>query len=311
MSKIPSWKQELVAETSDKISKSKVSAIVSIKGIRNKQLQDIRFKLKGMASLKVMRGTLLVKAIERAGLKNGDKLIPSIRGQVALITTDENPNKLYKLVESTRQKAPARGGEISEEDIIVPAKETNFPPGPMIGEFQKVGLQAAIEKGKIVIKKESVFVKKGEKISRDKAKTLERLEIFPIEVGLDLISAYESGIIFDKDVLSLTPEKIISQIAGAFSQAKGVAKEAVFFVKEILPDYIVKATLEAENLAIAANYVDESNLKIFLVKAIREAMTLNNAILGEPKKQEEQKEEVKEEKKEEEDGTSGLNALFG
>ena len=43
------WKVELVNQVTSEIEQSPVSAIVSIKGIRSKQLQQIRRSLKGKA----------------------------------------------------------------------------------------------------------------------------------------------------------------------------------------------------------------------------------------------------------------------
>ena len=303
MTKAPKWKVDFVKNLSTEITNSPVTALVSIKGIRTKQLQGIRRALKGKARIRVLRITLLEKSIEKVKLPNIKKLEPFINGQIALITTDLSPVSLYSTLQDSRQKAAARGGEIAEEDIIVAAKDTNFPPGPMISEFQKVGLQTAIEKGKIVIKKETVFVKKGEKISRDKAKIMEKLEIFPLDVGLDVISAYEEGVIFDREAMSLTTTAVMSMIASAFAEARAVAKGASFIVKEIVPDMIVKARMEAESLAIASNFVEKGNIDIIL---------MNSAPAKEvAEEKKEAKEEPKEEEPKEEDVGEGFGALFG
>ena len=302
MSKVPKWKVDYVKNLASEINNSPVTALVSIKGIRTKQLQGIRRALKGKARIRVLRGTLLEKSIEKVKLPNIKNLEPFINGQIALITTELSPVSLYSTLHDSRQKAAARGGEIAPEDIIVAAKETNFPPGPMISEFQKVGLQTAIEKGKIVIKKEAVFVKKGEKISRDKAKIMEKLEIFPLDIGLDVISAYEDGVIFNKEAMSLTPAAVMSMIATAFAGAKAVAKSATFMVKEIIPDMIVKARMEAESLAIASNFVEEGNIDIIF---------MNSTQVNEVAEEKETKEEAKSEEPKEEDVGEGFGALFG
>ena len=302
MSKVPKWKVDYVKNLTSEITNSPVTALVSIKGIRTKQLQGIRRALKGKARIRVLRGTLLEKSIEKVKLPNIKNLEPFINGQIALITTELSPVSLYSTLHDSRQKAAARGGEIATEDIIVAAKETNFPPGPMISEFQKVGLQTAIEKGKIVIKKEAVFVKKGEKISRDKAKIMEKLEIFPLDIGLDVISAYEDGVIFNKEAMSLTPAAVMSMIATAFAGAKAVAKSATFMVKEIIPDMIVKARMEAESLAIASNFVEEGNIDIIF---------MNSTQVNEVAEEKETKEEAKSEEPKEEDVGEGFGALFG
>ncbi|EQB66556.1 MAG: acidic ribosomal protein P0 [Thermoplasmatales archaeon E-plasma] len=301
------WKVELVNQVTSEMDQSPVSAIVSIKGIRNKQLQQIRRSLKGKAKLRVMRGTLVEKSLENVKKDHIGDLKEFISGQIALITTEMTPQKLYASLEGSKQKAAARGGETATEDIIIEAKETQFPPGPMISEFQKVGLQTAIEKGKIVIKKESVFVKKGEKISKEKAKILEKLEIHPITVGLDVVSAYYDGLIFKADVLSITPEFVMGEIAMAFSRAKVLAGSVMFITKEIVPELIIKGRLQAESLGMEAKFLDEKEMGNLIINsraAVQKTETKENA----------HKEELKEEKNEEkeaEDATEGFGALFG
>ncbi len=301
------WKVELVNQVTSEMDQSPVSAIVSIKGIRNKQLQQIRRSLKGKAKMRVMRGTLVEKSLEKVKKDHIGDLKEFISGQIALITTEMTPQKLYASLEGSKQKAAARGGETATEDIIIEAKETQFPPGPMISEFQKVGLQTAIEKGKIVIKKESVFVKKGEKISREKAKILEKLEIHPITVGLDVVSAYYDGLIFKADVLSITPEFVMGEIAMAFFRAKVLAGSVMFITKEIVPELIIKGRLQAESLGMEAKFLDEKEMENLIINsraAVQKTETKENA----------HKEEVKEEKNEEkeaEDATEGFGALFG
>jgi large subunit ribosomal protein L10 len=313
------WKVELVKELSKEIEKSPVSALVSIKGIRNAQLQKIRADLKGRVKIRVVRKRLLLKALDKVKLENIKDFGSMAEGQIAVVTAEEAPTKLYRMFENTKQKAAARGGEIAEDDIIVPEMPTNFPPGPMISEFQKAGLQTAIEKGKIVIKKETLYVKKGEAIPKDKAKILEKLEILPVTVGLNMIGAYEAGLVFNKEAVSITEEQLLGDITRAFSQAKNLALETLFLVPEIVPQLIVKARLYAEQLALETGTVDESNVQLFILKAIREANALSQAVSGESPEEDQGSEETtqdsaasEESKQDDEDKASeGLSALFG
>lgn len=318
MTEPASWKVELVDQLSKELDNSAVAAIVSIKGIRNEQLQQIRRNLRSDLKMRVLRKRLLLKAFEKSKKPNINVLKDVMQGQIALITTELNPAKLNRMLEATKQKAPARGGEIAPEDIIVEAnRDTGFPPGPMISEFQKVGLPTAIEKGKIIIKKETVLVKEGEVIPKDKAKIMEKLEIKPITVGLDVLGAYGDGLLYSKDVLSITLEEIVGNIVNAFSSAKGVALETMYLIPEIIPQLLVKAKLQSEVLALESGYMDESNVQIFILKAIREANAISRKLGGEEVTSEVKEEEpkAKEEEKSEEDVegdiSEGLGALFG
>ncbi len=312
------WKIEVVNELSEKVSKSKVSAIVSIKGISNNQLQKIRRDLRGEMDLKVTRGTLIGIALEKSGVKGFKHLQDILAGQVAVLTTNSPPSATYEKLSRTKQKSAAKGGEVAENDIIIEAKETSFPPGPMVSEFQKVGLQTAIEKGKIVIKKESVFVKKGEVISKEKAGILKKLEIFPLIVGIDMKGALFEGIFFDEGALSITPSSVLQDVSKALMSAKKIALATKFVVPEIITELLVEARVNAESLAIAAGVVDEKNIELFILKAIRDAAALNSTVSPEENSVEEKdhhkaKEDKTPEKKENVDDqvSEGLGALFG
>ncbi len=318
MRKPAQWKVELVDDLSDRLSKSKVSAIVGIKGISNNQLQKIRRDLRGEMELKVTRGTLIWKALEKSGVKGFENLRELISGQVAILTTDSAPNATFEKLSKTKQKSPAKGGEVADDDIVVEASETSFPPGPMVSEFQKVGLQTAIEKGKIVIKKDTVLVKKGETISKEKAGVLKKLEIFPLTVGIDMKGALYDGIFFDESALSITPSSVLQDVSRALVIAKKLALASKFIVPEIVPELLVMARINAESLAIAAGVVDEGNIELFILKAIKDAAALGSVVSpGEnvPEKAEgpKAKKDREPEKKENVDDqiSEGLGALFG
>ncbi|MFG1415583.1 MAG: 50S ribosomal protein L10 [Thermoplasmataceae archaeon] len=309
-----SWKVELVDKVSKEIDNAGTVAIVDIHGLRNNQFQNIRRDVRGDLNIRVMRLTLLLKAIEKSKKPGLAGLSKEVKGQVALVTTNSEPVSVNNVLRKKRQMMSPRGGETASDDIVVPEGETSFPPGPMISEFQKAGLQTAIEKGKIVIKRESVVVKKGEVISKERASLLQKLDIKPIEVGLNLLAAYSSGTIFTSDVLSITPESLSLDIAMSFARAKTLALEAGFLVPEIIPDMIVKARLIAESLALKAGIVDESSIQLFILKAIQEASAVQEAMdEGKQSSGKESKKEEKEAKSEstDEDVSAGLSSLFG
>lgn len=313
MRKPAQWKVELVKQVAKRIDNHNTVAIVDIHGLRNNQFQSIRRDVRQSAEIRVMRVTLLKKAIETSKKENINLLMPSVQGQVALLTTNDDPVNVNDLLSKKRQMMSPRGGEVASSDITIPEGETSFPPGPMISEFQKAGLQTAIEKGKIVIKKDSVVVKEGETISKERAALLQKLDIRPIEVGLNLVAAFSSGMVYSKDVLAITPEAVSIDIVKSFMSAKALALDTGFIVPEIMPDLIVRARLTAESLAVSAGIVDDANIELFILKAIQEASALQNAAEGKEGKEEKKEEKSGKDEKpgSDEDVSAGLSALFG
>lgn len=128
-------------------------------------------------------------------------------GQPAIVFTDMNPFKLFKILEDSKTSAPAKEGNIPDSDIVVPEGDTGFEPGPLLGELQQVGIPAKIDKGKIVVSKDHVVVEAGEVVSKQVASMLTRLDIQPMEVGIDLQAAYEEESVYTSDLLTIDEEK--------------------------------------------------------------------------------------------------------
>ncbi len=290
MAHVAPWKMEFVDKIVGLINKYPVVGIVNINNIPAPQMQKMRANLRGKAVFIVGKNRLIKLALEKAGKENLAELAEYIDGQTGVIFTDINAFKLTKMLDKTKTKAPAKGGEKAPEDIVVHEGETPFKPGPIISELQKVGIPAAIQKGKIIIRKDTVVVKKGEVISRDLAQVLTKLEIYPLTVGLDLRAAYEDGMVFPKDVLEVDTDKVYGDVLNAIQSAINLSVNAAFPTKVTMPIIIANAHMKALNLAVNAGVVKSEEKK--------------------EEEKEEKKEEEEEENKEEE-AISGLGALFG
>lgn len=275
---VAAWKKKEVKNTVKIIKSQPVVGLVDIARIPAKQFQYIRKKLRGKVGIVVSKNNLLRIALAEASKekKGIERLEDFIDGQRALVTTTMNPFKLYRELEATKTKMPAKGGEMAEEEIFVKEGETSFKPGPVIGEFQKAGLPAAIERGKIVIKKDITLVKKGEKISRDVANALTKLEIYPLTVGLSLVGAYEDGFVFGKDSLAVSEEGLIEQIKTASTNAFNLALNIQYPAKETLPLLISKAHHDAMSLGLNTKIINKETIPYILQFAHSQASILQS-----------------------------------
>ncbi len=330
MAHVASWKKEAVADLSKRISKCKVVGIIDVHGVPAPAFQTMRTNLRGKAEIIMLKNTLLKLAISEAskGKKGLEKLAEVIDGQCAIVTSDLNPFKLFRQLDATKTKMPAKGGEMAPDDIEIKAGETPFKPGPVVGELQKAGLPAAIEQGKVVIKKDKVLVKKGEKIPRDAALVLSKLEIYPLTVGLDLSAAFEDGTVYKKDVLAVDDAKVAGQLSLAASSAFNLSMFTGFPTKATVRPMLALAHIKALNLAVNADIVTDETVKLMLAKANMQMISLASRMPGaldddlkrlladapkpsEPRNGEGKKEEKKEEKVSESEAAAGLSALFG
>src|SRR3972149_2829459 len=240
-------KKALVEELAKGFASSKGIGIASIKGIPAPQFQAIRRKLADRATIRGAKNNLLRLALERASSQKPDltKLSDVIEGQTAVILADVNPFRLFKELEATKSRAPARGGEVAPEDLWVREGETPFKPGPIVGDLLKA----------------------GERTPRAVAQNLARLEIFPLIVGLDLRGAYENGTVFHRDALAIDDAVVRSQISLAGLQAFSLAMAAAYPAKATIRSLLSTAHQNALSLAIESQFPTKESVKFLVAKA--------------------------------------------
>ena len=321
---VAQWKKDFVENLTGLIDKNNIIGVVNIEGIPAPQMQKMRKKLKDEMSIIVSRKRLIKHSLNASKKKNLKDLEIHMDGQVGIVLTETNPFKLYKIMKNTQTESPAKGGEIAPEDIIVKEGDTPFKPGPIVGDLQKAGIKAAIERGKIVIKKTSTIVKEGEVIPRNVANVLTKLEIYPLTVGLHLTAVYEKGTIYDKEILDVDTDVIKGRFVSAVSNAQKIAIDICYITNTTIEPLIKKAYFNALNLAIEGNIITKDSVECLLLKAQQDMLRLRSlrdgtneqkpAIKEEEKKEDKKKDNKDKEEKEEvseEEAVAGLGALFG
>lgn len=333
---VPQWKKDEIENIKELVRTHNIFGMVGIEGIRASQIQKMRRNLKDVAVLKVSRNSLVERALEDLGEE-----IPGMKDfidrQTALIFTNENPFKLYKLLEGTKTPSPIKGGAIAPIDIIVQKGPTSFPPGPILGEFQSAGIPAAIEAGKVAVKETKVVCKEGEAVPQKLATMLSKLEIYPLVVGLDLRAVYEAGTIYQPDVLAVDESKYFADIVRATQNAFNLSVNAAYPTVATINTLLAKAFAEAKNLGVNAVVLEPGVMDVLLAKAHGEMTSVASAaadrnadavdddlreVLGAAASaaaattaavevSEEVEEAEEEEEDSEEDGMAGLGALFG
>jgi len=270
---LPQWKKDEVTEIRQLISSYKLVGLVDMYGIPAKQIQDIRRNLRGKAELKMTRNTLIDHTFnEEGGVVKG--LSNHLSGHSALIFTNENPFKLFSMLEKTKTKMAARPGEKAPENISVQKGPTSFRPGPIVGELQQAGIPAAIEAGKVTIRESKVIVKAGEEISKKLADALIKLDIKPMDVGLILQAAFYDGTIYESDVLAIDETAFYNSIVTAATQAFNLSVNAAYPTRDTAGALISRAVREARGVAIEAAIPGTDVIEAILGRAYAEAKTL-------------------------------------
>ncbi len=242
---VKEWKIKAVEELKKMISSYPVIGVVNLHKIPASALQKIKRELGESTVLKVSKRSIIERALRESGL---EELANHAQGQIALIFSRMNPFKLLFFLQKKTSSAPAKPGDVAEEDIIVPAGPTELAPGPAISTLTKVKIPAKIEGGKIVIQKDAVVCKKGEEVTQDIAAALNLLKIEPMKIGLKLLAIYENGKVYAGSVLGVSEEGIIEDLEKACSRALSLSLGLCFPTKENVEMLLQKAYLNAKAL---------------------------------------------------------------
>lgn len=241
-----------------------VVALVNLENLPAAQLQRLRLSLGNDLQIVMCKKTVMKLAIEavKSKLPGIEQLASSFTGMPALLFTNQSPFKLAALLQKSKSKAPAKPGQTAPYDIVIPAGPTSFAPGPIISELAAVGIKAGVEGGKIAVKVPSTIVREGEKIKPKVAEVMAKFSIQPMEIGLNLVAAFENGMIYAKNVLSIMPEDYVAMIKAAASESLALSISIAYPAKDNIRQLIAKVYGTAKNFALqqkvmAAEAVEE------------------------------------------------------
>src|SRR3989338_3050641 len=236
-------KKEEVTYVKRLIQEHKVVLIADLTNLPSAQLQSIKTKLKKDLKIRVTKKRLLKIAIDQLKDKRDlTKLEPYLENCMpALLVTNKDPFSIYKSIKKSKSYIAAKPGQIAPTDLVVEPGPTNFQPGPIIGELGQAGIIAAVEGGKVVVKRKTVLAKEGEEITTKAAGILAKLGVEPIEVGLHIVAAIDEGVVYEKSVLDVDEEEYLNNLR--------------------------RAHFEAVSLAIGVSYITKDSIRILLGKA--------------------------------------------
>lgn len=269
-------KADEVKEISNLLSQYKALGIASLEKVRTAQLQQLRKNLENNASFRVIKNSLIKRAVSQVKDKAGlEKLEEYLTGPNIFLFTNLNPFKLALLLENSKVNAKARAGDVAAFDVIVSAGNTGLPPGPIISQFTAVGLRTRIEAGSVWVSKDSVVAKKGDVISAQLASLLSKLGIKPVEVGLSLRVVYDDGLILNEEELKLDIDEIRRNFEEAHNYAFNLSLKAAYPLPENIIFLVRLGQQEAYSLALNAGVLTPDTAIDLLRKAHMEMVSLS------------------------------------
>jgi len=272
-------KEKEVKEIKELIEKYPVIGVLDLFKMPSRQLQSIKKELRGKVKIRMYKKRLVKLALERVKNKKNIKKLNELEPkEPALIFTEMNPLKLYRVLDKNKSPTYARANDVAQKDIVIPSGPTNLPAGPAIGELQRVKIPALVKEGKIHVRKDTTVVKEGETITKQVANLLKKLKIQPAEIGISILGAWEDGEIFKVDILAVSEEEYIDKIKSAFINSLNLCVNVCYPNKESIKVLLKKAYQNARSVGINAGVLEKDILKDLIVKANVQAQSLKTNI---------------------------------
>ncbi len=334
--KIPEEKIRIVEEACELLKKYRTIVLLDLASTPSKVINYIRRLFEGKGVVKLIKNTLLSKAVDRVGLKNGDEFKKWLEGQNIAIFTNMNAFEVKLLLDKIEVPIKARPGMKVDREIVIPPMRTDLKPGPVMSIFSRFKIPVQVREGVIWIAKEATLLRPGDEITVEITSLLEKLGIEPIVVKPKIKVAYDSGVVIPADKLVIDIEGTKSELASAISQAISVAAEIAIPEPQVLEVSIKRALMRAIELSTRAGFVTPTNAEQVFRNAVSKAMLIAALVASkspelasalqiqgvvapqpEQPKEEEKKVEEKKEEEEKKEGISeeqlaeGLAALFG
>ena len=244
-------KVNAVKEIKDLALKYKVIGLLNLENLPNLQFKKIKHKLKEYLLIKTYKKRIALIALSELKDKkaNIEKLNEHVKGITALVFTNEDPFKLQKFFSKSKTNAPAKAGQIAPRDLIINPGPTPFTPGPIIGELGQLGIKTEVKEGKVAIKEEKLLVKQDQVIDKKAADLLAKLNMQPMEIGLSLVAAYDNGLIYLKDVLSVNEGEYLKNLKQAYMNSLNLGISISYTNKETISFLLRKASREISALS--------------------------------------------------------------
>ena len=270
----PQKKVTQIQEIEKLLNNYSMVGLTNLDGISSNVLQRIRKTLRGDTEIKIAKNTLKRIAINNVKTKNPKlvNIFDHVNGNTAFIFSNKNPFALQKFFNANRVAVAAKPGQKATDDVWVSAGPTDMSPGPVIGEFNSIGIRTSVEAGKIKINQDTKVLSAGDVVTDTHASIFSKLGIKPLKMGIALnLALEESGeLLFAKD-LNIDVETILSDLELAYVHAFNLSIGVEYPTKENIGTLLAQSASEAMNLSVGVDYPTKENIGLLLAKAVGQA----------------------------------------
>lgn len=292
--------------------------IVNADNVRSKQIANIRAAVRNKAEILMGKNTMMRKALEilyenkdgkydsmKEKAESVYRLLEHIKGNIGLVFTNEDLVEVRDTIREYKVAAPAKQGQISQVQVVVPASNTGLEP-TKTSFFQALDIPTKITKGSVEITKDVVLLNPGDKVGNSEATLLNMMNILPFTYGLELTKIYDHGAIYSPSVLDLTDEMMEEKVKSAADQLASIGLELGIPNEASVPHSVVNNFKNLLAVSVGTEYTFDQakDIKDFLADPSKFAVATAPAQGGGDENKEAEQEE--EEEEEEDLGFGGL-----
>jgi len=261
------WKANYFLKLTQLLDEYPKCFIVGADNVGSKQMQQIRISLRGQAVVLMGKNTMMRKAI-RGHLENNpnlERLLPHIKNNVGFVFTKEELVNVRDLLLANKVRAPAKAGALAPLDVTVPAQNTGMGP-EKTSFFQALSIPTKITRGTIEIVNDVHLIKAGDKVGMSEATLLNMLKISPFTYGLIVQKVYDSGSVFDPEILDISDDDLRDKFMAGVANVAAVSLAIGYPTIASVPHSIVNGMKNL--LAVAAatdiSFKEAETVKEFL-----------------------------------------------
>jgi large subunit ribosomal protein LP0 len=303
------WKSNYFTKLVQLLDEYPKCFMVEADNVGSKQMQQIRMSLRGHAVVLMGKNTMMRKAI-RGHLGQNPKLeqlLPHIVGNVGFVFTKEELIDIRDMLLENKVKAPARAGAIAPLDVTVPAQNTGLGP-EKTSFFQALNIPTKITKGTIEIIADVKLIKEGDKVGMSDSTLLNMLGISPFTYGLVVKKVYDSGTVFDPQILDITDDDLKARFMLGVKNVAALSLKIGYPNIASVPHSIVNGMKNCMALAAVTDitFKEAAMMKEYLADPSKFAAVAAAPAAGAVEEKKEEKVEEPEEDSEDDDMGFGL-----
>ncbi|MFH0927281.1 MAG: 50S ribosomal protein L10 [Candidatus Micrarchaeota archaeon] len=269
-------KKAKVLEVSQKLKGSKTVALLNVRNLPDKILQKARKQLRGKAEFMMAKNTVIKRSLQASDAKELEALVDS--PSVIVVSKGMSAYSIFKHFKDNKMRVAAKPGQVAEQDIIVPAGETDLPPGPALSELKAGKVNAMIKAGKIAIQKDSLVAKKGEKIEDAVCKALQKLNIFPFTAGINMLAGVEDGVLYQASVLDIDEAGLTMGLKASIADSFNMSVNCSYPTEMNAEHLLASSYAQSRALVDVTGAYSSAHMELLLAPAMRMAEVLGGKV---------------------------------